>query len=368
MVMLKVKYTTVMSVYSAAFALLYFCILYFIPLSNLGKLYTTYQDPLYTDATYYLYNAYLNCTLPPSEREFSVTWSSAGVVRYLFYTCKIGGDFGFIAANTLLFFISTKIYLSAMLQNFKFAYSIYWILSPFLLYSYCFLIVPGKEILSYVSICTVSAAVIYFCDGARCKALSLMSIGLAISAVNRFHEAIILLGLLGLFMFMRRYPKVTFSCCIAVVMISDMIIEMLLGIDPSVIFNYEYDYKSELENTINALLLNDNSLLNLILAPVRMLVLLIGPYYNFFTTYDISNSDYFTYRVILQKLRYFDLTILLAAIIFALKYRKHPEFIGAFIALGFIFVLTWGGILEKTRYVFLYAPILMPYLILRYKN
>lgn len=362
------------SVYAALFlGLIVFFLFWLMPLAKLGAITTPYQDPDFGDSNFYLYHAAYNCAAIAENREYQVTWSSVGIVTYLTYSCFLTQHYlGFVVTNALLVFISYSYYLRSF-RKYSFSASIIFA-NALCIYTFCLLLSPGKEVISFAGLCFVAGGTIRHAstrstNQSFIKNYSMIALGIVVTASSRFHEAAIICAGLVIYIILRRFGYMAaIATLFGSLFFIDLIVEYLLNVNVETLLYFGDEYSGGLTYYISTILISENPIMNAMLAPLRIIIVPLGSFLNLFSARTIHDDSYFLYRDVLQRFRAIDMVIFLLAMYRSFKWRREPVFSSVVIILLSLTAITWAGILEKSRYFFVYIPLLTPFLSIRHRS
>ena len=348
--------------WSIAVSALLFFLLWYAPLYSLGSIYTATQEPEYSDQNFYIYFSSYYCRSPPGDfQEYNVTWSSAGIVSYLAWTCRItGSDFGYLIFNYVIF---TVCFLVAQRSAERSANRRPWVAAyaPFLIPATLYYVgLPGKEILSFCAVLIFFASLLEL-RRSLTRHFLYLSIALGAAFFNRPHEAIILLALRVGFEVYRRFG---FGGVALLALGSSYLIETVIAGVVNPLFDTTISEFSDTlvvtDEGLGRLVISDNMFLHVLLAPVRILYLLLGVFYKSVIAFGAINlSLYSIFRDVPIALRAFDFGFVIYCV---LTYRKRDPKVwppAAFILFGELFFITLFGVEEKSRYVHNIIPMIM---------
>lgn len=366
---LRVRYAT-FSVYAALLVgLVIFAIFWLFPLAQLDKIVTPFQNPEFSDSNFYLYHAEQNCNLPAYLREYKVTWSSTGVVKYLTYSCLITTSYlGFIISNSLVLVISYAYYLRSF-RNYRFSKAIIYA-NALSIYTFTLLLTPGKEIISFASLCLVTGSVnriesVEFRFRRNFVDILVLMLGFFVAASSRLHEAAILIVGVVAYVIYRKFGLLTLLVFATVVAaVANIAVKMLLG-DSFQQLVYFGANQAGLRHSIAEMLTSSNPLINALLSPIRVLAVPLGSFLQLTAERTIRNDYYFMYRDLLQRFRAIDMTIFFLGLYYAGKRRHEPMSAALIITVVSLSAITWPGVIEKSRYYFVYVPLLTPFIALQ---
>jgi hypothetical protein len=347
---------------------------WYFPLSALDKVRISYQNPDFADQNYYLFVAHQLCNREfVATDDFIVTWSAEGIIKYLYYGCRtFGSDFFFLLINPLIFIVAMIIYLRLSSSKESGVQS-----PPALLlclpYTLILIGQPGKEVLSVVGTLIAVRGFIQIVEKQYLSALPISVVGLAIAFLNRPHEALILL--VGFLIYLCLRTSVIFTLLTAAVF-SLLVPEIIkyagqyMGFKAAIQFSdlwsstgdNRYGQVSEAAN----LLQSDNFIVHSLLSPVRAILLLLSPLSTFLSDPSVNNIYYFIYRWLAQALRLIDIFIIyfilwkVSKMWRQLKLATDVEILlPVTIFVTSLFVISYFGVSQKSRYIFQYAPLLV---------
>jgi hypothetical protein len=334
-----------------------------VPLYQLDQIYTSYQDPDYSDQNFYLYYSRYYCESPPEDfSDFNVTWTSGGVVAYLTSACRlIGGVFGYLAFNLALFCVTFLLAVRAgrdLSEKKPIIPALAFAAIPTTLY---YVSLPGKEILS-ISAALLMLASIYSYE-AKKKASSIIQLlsAIIISGFNRPHEAVIFLFiLLGYYIFKKSNIFIIFALLVVAAGFSDAVVtniaNPLLGINLSGL----QDLLVVTEEGFGKYLVSENYFIHAALAPIRILYLILGVVFtSLLALGSVSLTPYSIFRDLPIVIRSIDFLFVIAMFVFSRFLCKKIWRPAAFVFLGELFFISFFGVEEKSRYIINVIPLLM---------
>ena len=364
----------------ALYTILLYSILWHFPLDSMNALTTPIQDELFSDSNYYLYSAQSVCHQATWQMEdLEVTWSSIGVVGYLTVGCRLfGTEYFYILINPLLTVIAFSIGLRAA-RDCRLTPRISLLSIVLIPYTLLTISAPGKEVISFLGIMLVTSGLIRITCGVRFR-LSIFNafLGLILIAINRPHEAAAIVlftcfWLGGLRLGWLR-PIIAGTILLILQIYSTLIFETFQIFNSSAesftderIWSGSSEGKTlDVENFFSHLR-SDNLILHVLLGILRVLVVLVGPLSSLVTPWSDSDLAYFIYRDLSQRLRIID--ILFVAHMFWHTLRTpvsslsnqaiSSRWLLPSLFLFMIYVVTFFGVSQKSRYIFQYIPLLL---------
>lgn len=360
-----------LALYGVALNLIFFV----IPLTDIGSLYTSFQDPDFSDQNFYLYYAREFCNARDMTiRDYSITWSSTGVMYYLTNICRVGGnELLYSIVNPSLFSLSVYLLYKEIVDRFEGIRGkwIYLFLFPHTVY---LMALPGKEILSWCGAASVIYALLLF---SRRRPNFLASgifalVGLVVLVTNRPHELVILGAALALLFPMRNrlVPIAVVTALGAVVLVSmagaseiiDLVVDQASAREGVGMADQYGGAVASLEVALSS----SNEFAHAAMSPLRALFLFFSPFAIVLRGVDFSQLSYFIFRDGAAILKIFDC---LSAIIIFVRYLRMAKKISpilrryqrAFIGVWIIslFAITYPGLQQKSRYMFQYFPLVM---------
>lgn len=364
---IMVRWSTLSILMMLVFGILAFIVFWLIPLADLNSITTPTQDPDYSDSNFYLYHAALNCSLPADQREYYVTWSSTGIVAYLTASCLVSGNYlFFVVTNSIVLSISYLYYLASF-KRYQLSKGIF-LLNSLCIHTLVLLLSPGKEIISFSALCLTSGAInrLESNPSHRTRYLLTVLIGILLSASSRLHEGAILAIAVALYFSYRTYGfKAVFILSIAAIGIIDTAISLLLNVNFSDLLYESTTTQDSSIIQISRLLTSEVAFINAMMSPIRVALVPLGSLMQLFSEINIADFSYFVYRDLLQRIRVIDMTILLIGLYKAWSFRGEPISSAFFITLLSLAAITWPGILEKSRYYFVYVLLLTPFIVMK---
>jgi hypothetical protein len=358
-------------------------ILYFtfwhLPLLSLDELKTSTQDGNFSDQNFYLYVATELCKSSEwHSDEMSVTWSATGIIGYLTYGCEVfGTEYFYIILNPLLVVLGLGVVVRAARQlGFTPHITVATLLS--IPYTLLTLSLPGKEAISVVgTLFSVAGLMLVTKSEFRLRGIFYIIFGLGIVALNRLHEAGALLVFIILWgSGLIRSPWRMIMLLIICSYIADDLLGFALesqgatSITDKVLWSGSSEGKSFNLDGVFDLLRSDNLFLHSILGLFRVLAVLVSPLSSLFTPFAESDPAYFIFRDLAQRLRIIDWFL----IVFTLnrfvrsknvdkKLLKHKLLsMLPMLFLFMIYVISFFGVTQKSRYIFQYTPLLLLWL------
>lgn len=360
-----------------AFSLILHLTFWHFPLLSLDALQTSFQDQKFSDQNFYLHVASELCSASEwDSHDLKVTWSAVGVIGYLTYGCEIfGTEFFYIILNPVLVALA---FYSVINAAHKIGINPKIPLISVLMIPYTFLTLslPGKETISVVgTLFSVAGLIIFEKPGIRVRGILLICIGLVVVAINRLHEAGVLLLFIALWRFglFKSIWRIIF-----IVLIGGVFADNLLGfalenqgaisITDEVLWSGSSEGKSLDLGGAFDLLRSDNIFLHSMLGSIRVLVVLSSPLTSLFTPFYVGDPAYFVFRDMSQRLRIIDLIFIAFVLYKFLRDKKNKDrslisgkiyslFPVLFVYM--IFVISFFGVSQKSRYIFQYTPLLV---------
>lgn len=350
------------------------------PLLSLEALKISFQDENFSDQNFYLHVASELCRASEWDSDdMNVTWSAIGVIGYLTYGCEIfGSEFFYIIFNPLLVALAFFTVVGAA-RKIGVSPKITLISILVIPYTLLTLSLPGKETISVVgTLFSVAGLMLVEKQELRMRGIFYICIGLSIVALNRLHEAGILLFFIILWQlgFLKSIWRI-----ILIIFIGSFFVDNLLGfalenqgaisITDKVLWSGTSEGKSFDLNGVFDSLRSDNLFLHSMLGVVRVLVVLASPLSSLFTPFSSDDLAYFVFRDLSQRLRIIDwLLIVFVLCKFAwpgknkskLLINKKLSSLFPVLFLYMIFVISFFGVSQKSRYIFQYTPLLVLWL------
>jgi hypothetical protein len=362
-----------------AYSLFLHFIFWHIPLASLGKLMTPIQDENYSDQNYYLFSAEKICQHANwSFDALNVTWSSTGVVGYLTLGCHLfGTEFFYILFNPLLI----SVMLAATLTvAFKCGLKPKINLATILLAPYTLWVIslPGKEIISITGVLMVVMGLLYVsCMKRWFRGLTIALIGIFFVGFNRPHEAASVFIFAAIWFINLKSPRVAVSILFGGVILiawgstalftmfgvtvpTGMLNDISLWSGSSAGKSYDFD-------VFFSALRSDNLIVHILLGFVRVCAVLLAPLSALITPLLDSELSYFIFRDLSQRLRLIDMILLFYCFYKGCKISRSrllPQARSTFwmlplFFLFMIYVVTFFGVSQKSRYIFQYVPLIM---------
>lgn len=355
-------------------------LLWHLPLFDLGALKTPEQDENFSDQNFYLYVASNVCRLPDwTADDITVTWSSAGVIGYLTYGCQIfGSEYFYIVLNPLLVALSIAGMLAAA-RDVGLQAKISLVSIMALPYTYLTLSLPGKEILSVVGT-MMCVAGLMLVEARKRSFLGLLSIaaGLAVIGSNRMHEA----GAISAFVVMWLTGALRSPWRLALVLAAgsylagDILAAIRLNenaesLTDEVLWSGSSEGKAvDLDSLFN-LLRADNLVVHSLLGIFRVAAVLASPLSSLVTPWTDTNFSYFVFRDLSQRLRLVDMMFIVYVLIRLFRtrggtadtdVRRRLRLLMPSLFFFMIYVISFFGVSQKSRYIFQYTPLLLAWL------
>ena len=359
---------------------------WYFPLASLGDLRTATQIPEYQDANYYDYLAYLASVANYSDwlPILSATWLSQGVVAYLGVIYKYFGtsQFNFVFINILLGYLSV-IYIQGIVSTpGRKDVAIPALFIPFVLY---YNVTPGKEVLTNV----LSYATLYFIFLAWNRRgridiglIIVILMHIIILALIRVNAALMIIGVFAIYCFVHAENIIKLIFGFSLFGLAALYAFQLIGLSDLFLLIADMDvHMSQLDlrlrnsevgglkYTLATTLTSDNYIVNIILAPFRMIIWLVAPFP--FVNLDgllqsIFSSDHYTiFRAGEGLARSFSSLIMVCfcfkVIRFLAMYRHRTASSSVnfllFMALGFTLILSTTNFVEGARYRTIIEPL-----------
>jgi len=363
----------------ALMTLMLHMIFWHLPLLDLGALQTSVQDENFSDQNFYLYAASALCHASSwTSDDLYVTWSATGVVGYLAYGCEVfGTEYFYVILNPILIVMSFGLVIVAgRTLGLKPRIPLLSLIS--IPYTLLTLSLPGKEIISMAgTMSCVAGLMLLECSGKRALGFLAIAAGIALIAVNRMHEA----GAMALFvvLWLTGTIKSPISMLVFFAAASYFANGVLgfVGLDQKatsltdeVLWSGSSEGKSVDLDGISDLLRSDNFFLHALLGVLRVLAVLASPLSSLVTPATVSDFSYFIFRDLSQRLRLIDLILIVYVIYLVAASPKYHLPIAhrrlyALMPLLFLFmiyVISFFGISQKSRYIFQYTPLLLLWL------
>lgn len=353
--------------------------LWHFPLINLDSLTTVDQDANFTDQNYYLHVASTVCLMPTwSVDDITVTWSAVGVIGYLTYGCRLlGTEYFYILLNPLLVAMSLGLVVRiGQIIGLKATIRLPSVL--LLPYTFLTLSLPGKEIISVVGTLVMLGGLMLVSARRRIPVgLSLIAAGLLVISVSRMHEsgALAVFCVLWLTGTLRAPVRLLIFLVLATHFAGDLLQGVSLNQDASsltdeILWSGSSDGKSVDFDEFFSFLRADNLLTHALLGLFRVLVVLCSPLSSLITPPLDTNWSYFIFRDVSQRLRLVDFAFIFYVFARILRVnwtlvREHPAKDWAMMPLLFlymIYVISFFGVSQKSRYIFQYTPVLLLWL------
>jgi hypothetical protein len=354
------------------------------PLLELGALKTPIQDENFTDQNFYLHVAERVCRMPTwTLDDITVTWSATGVIGYLTYGCRIlGTEYFYVLVNPLLVALSIgyvadtgrrlgcKIHIPA------------WTIVA-LPYTWMTLSLPGKEVLSVVGTLVMVAGLMRL-SARRQIALGFVSLllGLSIVSLNRLHEA----GVLAMFCLlwltgtMRSPFRLLLLVWIATSLAGPLLANVRLNqgaesLTDEILWSGSSEGKAVDLDGLFSLLRSDNLFVHALLGLLRVAVVTTSPLSSLVTPPTDADWAYFVFRDLSQRLRLFDFGLMAytATCLVSTRRRERLTPLTAdrdlwmlpLLFIYMLYVISFFGVSQKSRYIFQYTPLLLVWLWLR---
>lgn len=351
-------------------------LLWHLPLVDLNSLMTPEQNENFTDPNYYLYVASTVCRMPSwTTDDITVTWSATGVIGYLVYGCKIlGTEFFYIVVNPLLVALSIGLVV-------KVARSIGLVpvitLPSILLLPYTFftLSLPGKETISVTGTLLMLAGLMLLSARRQIiKAALLTVLGLVIIGVNRMHEAGVLAAFCVLWLtgVLRSPWRILVLVALGSYFATDLLRGVRLNQDAEsltdeILWSGSSEGKALELDALFGLLRSDNLFVHALLGVFRVGVVLFAPLSSLVTPPTDAEFSYFLFRDVSQRLRLIDFAFCAYVLYLAIRRWRHTVVsgVGRDVSLMptlffyMIYVITFFGVSQKSRYIFQYTPVLL---------
>ncbi len=349
-------------------------ILFVWPLSNIGSLYTSIQDPDFSDQNFYLYYARELCASRDlTIDDYYITWSSTGVMYYLTGLCRVTGSaLSYAIVNPILFAgsvyllakeLCARIDIPRIRWGFLFGF-------PHTVY---LMALPGKEILSWMGAALVIYGLMLFSRprpnhiGAAISALA----GLIVLIANRPHELAILCTAMVLFFPLKnRFIPIGGAFIMGAVLLvssagaSDMISLILTQASDRENVGVADQYGGAL-SSLELILSSDNEFVHALLSPFRALFLYLSPFSIAFRSIQFGEINYFVFREVAAAIKLVDCVtagvIILAFLRDRTSNRNRRLLMRAMIATWALslIAITYPGLQQKSRYLFQYFPMVM---------
>lgn len=360
-----------------ALSLVLHVIFWHFPLLSLEALKISFQDENFSDQNFYLHVASELCRASEWDSDdMNVTWSAIGVIGYLTYGCEIfGSEFFYILLNPLLVALAFFIVIGSARKlgiNPKISLASILVIP----YTLLTLSLPGKEVISVIgTLFSVAGLMLVEKSELRMRGVFYILIGLSIVALNRLHEAgilflFIILWQLGFFKSIWRI--------ILIVFIGSFFVDNLLGfalenqgaisITDKVLWSGTSEGKSFDLDGVFDLLRSDNLFLHSMLGVIRVLVVLASPLSSLLTPFSQDDLAYFVFRDLSQRLRIID-WLLIVFVLFKFMWPKENKdkllatrgasSLFPILFIYMIFVISFFGVSQKSRYIFQYTPLLV---------
>ncbi len=354
-------------------------VLWHLPLINLGALMTPEQDENYTDPNYYLYVASAVCQMPTwTEDDITVTWSAVGVIGYLNYGCRwFGTEYFYILLNPLLVALALGLVVATG-RSIGLTTTITLPSVLMLPYTFLTLSLPGKELISLVGALVMLSGLMLTSAGKRRPlGLLLLVAGLYIVGLNRLHEAGVLAGFCVLWLTGTLRSPV--RILVLVFLASQFADELLQGVrlnqgaeslTDEILWSGSSDGKALDLDEFFGVLRSDNLFIHALMGVFRVLVVLIAPMSSLIAPPIDANWSYFIFRDISQRLRLVDFALMLYIFICIRRSWRAPVrnrvdndwLMMPLLFFYMIYVVSFFGVSQKSRYIFQYTPVLLLWL------
>lgn len=354
-------------------------IFWYVPLDNIGSIKTIEQDPNFSDSNYYLYWATEFCQNPEiGVDELNKTWSSSGIIGYLTYGCRLfNTEFFYIILNPFIFVMGIFIY-KYSLKNYidinKIGFK-YLILLPYT----CLIIAsPGKEVISIFGYMEVITGLsLLTINKKKLGAYLLIFCGLLILYMNRPHEMgmVMIFSILWLLGFFKNWYRIIIIGITLIYGADYLLSNFDFGLNIKSLNDenlWSGDSSGKLYNIdfLSQILHSNNIIVHALLGPLRIILVIFSPLISLISWGYETDFNYYLYRDLSQKLRIFDLIFIIYVFSQIYKYRisgidckltKVKSLLPWFF-IYMIYIVTFFGITQKSRYIFEFTPVLLLWL------